>query len=250
MARTIVETFLPWTFADEGTYRVSLDNFPAMVSIKYFPSQGRLADVTGLLATTRLHPDDPLGILNFSSIVIEFPFLLRDPSDGFDFDSSYHSSSFYSQLQELCLRYLNRLVNILRFCTKRYWIKSIPLDNLNVHSILEENDEDMGRGESSITIPTGRPFEYNIRAQSDVQAQIDELLNNEFQIPISENLFLEALNYYYRSDLAQAVITANTSLEVFVMDDMINRYIKTGKNRQQAIDLIDKLYKKKIRAKI
>lgn len=169
MSRTIVEIYLPWTFVDEGTYRVSLDNTPAIVSIKYFPSEGRLGEVTGLsAATSRLYPDDPFGIVNFSFIVIEIPFLLQDPNSGFDFDSSNHSSSFYNELYELCLRYLNQLVNIVRFCTRRYWIRSISLDSMNVHRILEENDDGSGRGEASITIPTGRPFQLNMRDQSDV----------------------------------------------------------------------------------
>ncbi|HEU4447655.1 MAG TPA: hypothetical protein VFR94_23475 [Nitrososphaeraceae archaeon] len=75
------------------------------------------------------------------------------------------------------------------------------------------------------------------------------MLSSDRRIPISENLFLEALNYYYRSDLVQAIITANTSLEVFVMDDMINRYIKTGKSKKEAIDLIKRLYKKKFESR-
>lgn len=77
MSRTIVEIYLPWTFADEGTYRVSLDNTLATVWIKYFPSKGRLGEVIGLsAATNRLYPDDPFGIVNFSFIMIEIPFLL------------------------------------------------------------------------------------------------------------------------------------------------------------------------------
>lgn len=77
MPRTIVDIYLPWTFVDEGTYKVSLDRISAIMSIKYFPSQGRLAQVTGLSAAiTGLHPDDPHGIVNFSSIVIEIHFLV------------------------------------------------------------------------------------------------------------------------------------------------------------------------------
>lgn len=214
------------------------------MSVTYLPSEGRLALVTGLSAARgTLHPDDPLGIVHFSSIMMEIPFLVNDPSDGFDFNSSDHSLQYYTDLLELCLRYLNRLVYVVRFCTGRYWIKSISLDSLFLHEIIEENDDDKGRRQSSIYIPTGRPFEWNVREQSEVQVMVDELLSSGSRISISENLFLEALNYYYHSDLTQAVITANTSLEVFVMDDMIRYYVKTGKGREEALDHINKSYK-------
>jgi hypothetical protein len=249
MPRTLVEIYLPWTFIDEGTYTVSMDKISAKVSIKYFPSHNRFAEVTGLSVATGLDPDDSSGIIHFSSIMIEFPFLLHDLTEGFDFDSSNsHSPSYYDTLFELCLRYLNRLVYVVRFCTGRYWIKLISPDSLHVHGIIEENKEG-GEGKSFIRVPTGRPFEWNIKNQPDVQVKIDELLKSESRIPISENLFLEALNYYYHSDLPQAIITANTSLEVLVMDDMINSYIKRGKSREEAIGLIAKLYKRRFESR-
>ncbi|MPZ07211.1 MAG: hypothetical protein GEU26_12495 [Nitrososphaeraceae archaeon] len=245
MPHTIVEMYVPATFADEGTYKISLDNRPAHITIQYLPSHGNFAHVTGLDATQNLDPDDPSGIVNFSYIEMDFPYYLEEPGKGLSDDSSERASAYHKKIDDLCLRYLNRLVDVVRYCTQRYWIRSIPLDLLHVHMIKEVEEDSGGRGISWIRMPSGSKVEWKIQSQLEVQERLVHILEHETRLPVSETLFLEALNYYYCSNIVQAVIVANTLLEVFVMDDIIDSYMKQGKSGGEAKILVAKSYKKK-----
>src|SRR5437867_12798054 len=119
--RTIVEFTLPFAAIDEGKYNIKLGKNTAVVIIKFIPNPCGLKEVMKMKvedATFELD-SDIYGIANMSNVMIELPYE-RNDYNYTDHVEGHHIPSY--SLKKDCVLYLNRLIDALRFETRRHWI--------------------------------------------------------------------------------------------------------------------------------
>jgi hypothetical protein len=62
--------------------------------------------------------------------------------------------------------------------------------------------------------------------QRQVRPTVDRLLKSEFQVPLYESFFLDAVNYYETGKFNETVILANVALEELVIIYLYKKLIK------------------------
>lgn len=68
-----------------------------------------------------MFPDDPAGTVNISNIVIKFHDLNEEDVE----EAMKEPDGIGDLMKEYCIQYLNRLIEVIRFTTHRYWIRRI-----------------------------------------------------------------------------------------------------------------------------
>lgn len=226
---------LAYTFAEEGSYDVSLCGKTVNISIKLVPTHGRKEVVPIMIA----HLADPNQMMEDIPITLSHV-TIRLPYHFVDSDKDLQYSP---EIAEECIKYLNRLIEVIRYCTGQYWIQRAGFRDLFIQDIIEHNIDGSDKGLSLIQIPSGHEFKWETRKQSEAKSQILEFLNDgERRVPLSENLFLEALRLFNSSTFEQAVIIGNTSLEIFVGENLLKKYTSTGMYHDAAKRQVDKLF--------
>lgn len=129
----IVSLIVPFTFASEGVYNVSLDSKKVSIDIKYIRNDEKVNEIKGIttLGDAKLFPDDPTGTVNISKIVINF----HDLNQETVADAMNLPGGMGNQMKEYCIKYLNRLIEVIRFTTQRYWIRRISGFYLDIYDI-------------------------------------------------------------------------------------------------------------------
>ncbi len=76
MGGTKVSLTIPFTFAAEGRYQVSIDKTIASIEVTYVQNDEALNKIMGIVSEGKrqLMPSDPEGMVNISKVIIEFPF--------------------------------------------------------------------------------------------------------------------------------------------------------------------------------
>ena len=135
--------------------------------------------------------------------------------------------------------FLNRLIEVVRFKTKAYWITPITEHDIVYFDIIEKID-DTGKSTWVFSlVPDALLFPIQTIDQENVKQDISHMLENNIQVPRFELLLLDSYNYFATSQFNLAVIIANTALEIF-----IEQYIKQilsqkydGKRLQSKVSL-------------
>lgn len=101
---------------DAGNYEVSMNNQVAKISIVLQQNKENLKNIGGMEVHTtgeggglKLIPD-PHGIANYSKVIIELP---------------YSVNSQPLSIKQEYIRYINRLVEVVRNQTHAYWIQKV-----------------------------------------------------------------------------------------------------------------------------
>lgn len=225
---------LAYTFA-EGSYDITLYGKTVNISIKLVPTRG-LKEVVSIMLAHLVNPNQMMEDIpvTLSHVTIRLPYHLVNSDKDIEYSP---------KIAEECLKYLNRLIEVIRYCTGQYWIQRASFRDLFIQDIIEHNIDGSGRGLSLIQIPSGHEFKWEIRKESEARSQILEFLNDgQRTVPLSENLFLEALRLFNSSTFEQAIIIGNTSLEIFVDENMTKKYISTGMKYDDAKLQVDKLF--------
>jgi hypothetical protein len=243
MERTKVSLIIPFTFAAEGRYQVSIDKTIASIEVTYVPNDEALNKITGIVSEGKrqIMPSDPEGMVNISKVVIEFPFEYSAADLGSE------GSEKYASIKEQCVTYLNRLQEVLRYCTNRYWLRSVSPYHLNIYNI--ESYDDMGKRKQTFLFapPSAMFFLLAVRDHREAEPQISEMLMNETQVSLPDKLYLDALNFFHFFSFAEAIITANIALEVFVWGHLFERYRSQGKTEDEAKRKVDNVFGAKFR---
>jgi hypothetical protein len=238
MGKTTVTLTIPFTSAPEGKYQVSYDGKIANIEITYVQNDEALNRTMGIeaMGKRQLSPSDPQGMANVSKVTIEIPFEFSD-SDITD-DGSEKLNPVILQ----CVAYLNRLHEVIRYHTNQYWLKSISPYHLNIFEIVRQNDEGKGRQFKTIAPPPENLFPAQVKGYAEVQSQISDMLLKETSISLSDKLYQDALNFFYFFSFTEAIITANTALEVFVWRHLFERYKSQTKNEDKAKTKVEDIF--------
>ena len=222
MTKTRVSFCLPFELVDEGEYSVSLDGRIATIKVSAIPrSKEDFEKVTGMTYETsgsgsvRITPDTR-GVSVISQIHVEVPYYV-------DIENC---------LSEV-LRYLNRLVEVWRFATKKFWI--LYVSDKDVFTVNWEAIDNSGKGRRGFMFGSMRPAIYPLKIfeANKVMDTIEELLSNEMKIPVYEILRLNARNHFVNGEYNLAVIEMNTALEVLVATFLAIRLREQGLSKEE-----------------
>lgn len=132
MVRTVVDLTVPFIFINEGSYPVlikEINSITSVVDVKHVRTSTGLSDVMGVDVSapgaSKIElTNDSHGIMNITKIKIIFPYLIRPTKtktlpDGRLEDLSHDN---HKNVQKECIKYLNHLIEIIRYKTGQFWI--------------------------------------------------------------------------------------------------------------------------------
>jgi hypothetical protein len=242
-----VHLIVSFTFASNGSYLIPLANEKnANITIAHATS-GIAA--TGIIGTTshgniQLLPDDPNGFMNISNISIELPFLIESSEPGLSFSmmSNMDTRPDIQEIKKHCLECLNRLIDVVRYNTKRYWMRTLREQDLFIYKITREKN---GREEDELFFspPSGYNYPVQIIDEDSVKPSILEMLQKRTPLPLYLKLWLDGLSLYSSGRFNEAVINANISFEVFLDEYLSEKYKAAGKSDEEIEQLLAKDFK-------
>jgi hypothetical protein len=243
MRKTEIQLAIPFTFALEGKYHVSIDNMMAEIEISYVQNNEAMDSVRGIQTSgrARVMPDDPEGIMNISKVSIKLPYSMNNHNNNISNEPDKMQIGIPSSIIEMCVLYLNRIREVIRYCTHRYWIRAISPRHLNIYKIVELDDDGKEEMRILFNIPFGNIFPINIVNEADVSLQISEMLKKETRVLISGNLFFDSLSFFHSSLFAEAIIIVNIALETFLEEKLVNKFKSEGKTDEQATKIVGDL---------
>ena len=212
----------------------------ADIEITYVQSNEVFDKIKGIVSMgkSELVPDDPEGTVNISKVVLELPFQYSAPND---YENRNLDGS--GPIKEICVSYLNRLRDVIRFCTLKYWIRRISLQHLIIYKI--ETYDDIGKGGELLIFiepPSSVFFPLTTKENREVESQIFEMLLSEKEISLAETLYSDSLNFFHFFSFREEIITANIALEVFVWTHWFEKYVAEGKSIDEADKLVSNLF--------
>ena len=250
MVKTVVNLTLPFALLDNGTYNVSIDDKTAIIRLTRENTQSRQAQMMGMAfvappGATMSMPNDFYGLVDITRIQIEFPFLIRptrmrDNGDGTLEDLSHDN---HVNVQKMCLIYLNRLIEVIRWHTKRHWIHNLAGSDvyLNSFDLFDDNSKNVGgqiHGQPILTL-------FNLPNEDETQDakknQIQLSLESEEKVPVHDALYLDALHDFSQGRFNKAVMVINTALESATTEYLFQQLIKKGNSRDDAKKIVDKI---------
>lgn len=250
MAKTVVDLTLPFALLDNGTYNVSIDNKTAIITLTRENTQSRQAQMMGMSfvappgATMRM-PNDFYGLVDITRIRIEFPFLIRptnvrDKGDGTLEDLSHDN---HVNVQRTCLTYLNRLIEVIRWHTKRHWIHNLAGSDvyLNKFDLFDDNGRNVGGQIHGQPILTLFNLPSDAETQDSKKNQIESSLESEGKVPVHDALYLDSLHDFSQGRFNKAVMVINTALESATTEYLFQQLIKNGDSKDDAEKKIDKI---------
>jgi len=221
MAKTIIEFNLPYSIIDEGTYEVSLDGKLAKITIeKEMRSQQDIEKIMGWKISTtgggkvEMYPDSH-GVSSFSKIKIEWSYYFKNIS-RMEFMGNFEKMIEVPSVKEECVKYLNRLIDVLRFKTNQYWIQ--PILEQDILQYQHEGIDDSGKPQQSFVMDMGAGVGYplqTIKAEK-VKSEILDMLKNEKVIPFFNKYLLDGIRYFNSKQFNDVVITINIGLEILI----------------------------------
>lgn len=250
MVKTVVNLTLPFALLDNGTYNMSIDDKTAIINLTRENTQSRQAQMMGMAfvappgAIMRM-PNDFYGLVDITRIQIEFPFLIRptrmrDNGDGTLEDLSHDN---HVNVQKMCLTYLNRLIEVIRWHTKRHWIHNLAGSDvyLNKFDLFDDNGKNVGGQIHGQPILTLFNLPNEIETQDAKKNQIESSLESEEKIPVHDALYLDALHDFSQGRFNKAVMVINTALESATTEYLFQQLIKKGNSRDESKKTVEKI---------
>jgi len=250
MVKTIVDLTLPSALLDNGIYNVIVDDKTAIISLTRENTQSRQTQMMGMSfvvppGATMSMPNDFYGLVDITRIRIEFPFLIRptrvrNNDDGTLEDLSHDN---HVNVQKASLIYLNRLIEVIRWHTKKHWIHNLAGSDvyLNKFDLFDDRGKNVGgqiHGQPIVTL-------FNLPNETETQDgkknQIDSSLESQEKIPVHDALYLDALHDFSQGRFNKSVMVINTALESVTTEYLFQQLIKNGDSKDEAKKKIDKI---------
>ena len=135
MTKIVVSLVVPFTFSDEGEYNIRLSGRICAIKIAHIKNSEGIETTKGvhIHGSPKMIPDDPQGLYYISEVHVSIPLLPTESSDDWLMNTGMVSYT--------CMKYLNRLTEVIRFTTHRYWIKMIAVWDIDIFSVEVENGE-------------------------------------------------------------------------------------------------------------
>lgn len=252
MLKTVAYLTLPFALLDDGTYNVSLDDKEAIILLRRENTISRQAQLMGGQfivppgATMKME-NDFYGLVDITRIRIELPFLIRstefrERSDGKIDDISHDN---HNNVQKICVNYLNRLIEVIRWQTRRFWIHNLAGTDvyLNKFDLFDHDGRNLGRQVQMQPILTLSELPSDAVNQSNKRNQIETSLASNERIPVHDTLYLDALQDFSQGKFNKAVMIINTGLESAITEYLLQQLIKSEMPREDAKKKIDQFLK-------
>jgi len=235
MDRTIVELTIPFTFIAGGEYMVAVDGKICVISIN-IEQNHELATMIyrniQFMGNVTSYPADYHGLFEISRIVMEFPYLIQ-PTNG---------DQLFTSAETVCITYLNRLLNVVKYLTKKYWLSPLSPRDLFINNVETVPDKERPRKYQGIGPKFFNPFKLPITEQSQFKREIDQILLKEKTIPFFNSTFLESFNAFDTRRVKEAIILINAAFEGYVADFLKLRLIKKGYTENQAVKNVQRRF--------
>jgi hypothetical protein len=153
-----------------------------------------------------------------------FPYLIQ-PTNG---------EQLFTSAEAECITYLNRLLDVVKYLTNKYWLaplssRDLYVDNVETIPDIGERRIHLGMGPKSFN-----PFNLLITEQSQLKREIDQILLKEKKIPFFNSTFLDSFNAFDTRRFNEAVIIINAAFEGYVADFLISKLMKKGYSEEDA----------------
>jgi hypothetical protein len=163
MTNIVVSLVVPFTFSDEEEYHIRLSGRTCIVKITHVKNSEGIEKTTGLRihGSPKIIPDDPQGLYYVSEVKVSIPLLSTESSNDWLMNEGFVSY--------VCMKYLNRLTEVIRFTTHRYWIRMITLRDIDIFKVNVENGEGP-QPSLSLLLPSPNGFTFEplaIHEQAD-----------------------------------------------------------------------------------
>jgi len=261
MVKTIAKLAVPFTLVEEGTYPITIDGKMAEIKITYEMSKGRANEIMSMGLQSKgeghLRMDrDHHGITQFVKAVIEFPFHIEP--DIIDISKIKQTPNFQissnvpfiknhtAPVARQCLAYMNRLVEVVRVLTSKYWLPSLSERDIVINAIDIVNDD----GTIEMVMPflgvgLGLHLPIEIRNESSMKSAILDVLANEKDVGFFNGLILDAINYFSIGKFNEAVIVLHVGFEALIEDHLLTKLLEKGTKIEDAREAIGKVFNDK-----
>ena len=124
------------------------------------------------------------------------------------------------QVKLECLKYLNRLVEVVRFKTKKYWLLPVVEHEILYADISDFIHDSGKKKEGYVDMSEVSMLNLPMLAESDVLPEIQHLLKSGERINYSDSLILDSYYYIFLGKYNESVITSNFALEMFILESL------------------------------
>jgi hypothetical protein len=210
LAQTTVEFILHREFVKDGDYDVSIDGRVAKINVIRVQNVEAMQKVVmdDLVSEGTVEMShDYHGVVNISKIRLILPFVI---------DISSRNSNEPPTLKKRCIPYLNRLREVVRYHTNKYWMAPVSEHDITYFRILEEIEDSGRKRRGFALIFDSLVFPIQINEEAQVMKHINDMLLKGHKPPMSINLLLDSFNYFATGQFNEAVIIANIGMEAFV----------------------------------
>lgn len=123
-------------------------------------------------------------------------------------------------LKRQCLEYLNRLVEVIRYKTRKYWLLPVSEYEL-IYADIEDLTEGFGNRKGHILLSeVSTVVNLPIKQENEVVDEINSCLKEEQRIPYSDLLILDSYNYIFTGQFNESIVTSNLALEIFIKETL------------------------------
>ena len=185
-----------------------------------------------------------------SRVRMEFPYLIQPikVKDVVSEGKEIERDLLFIAAEAECLAYLDRLIRVVKYTTKKYWLSPLSSRDFIINNIVTESDEDRARRYSGMGEKIFNPFKLPITEESKSKTDISQFLLNEKRIPFYNDTFLDSFNAFDTRRFNEAVILINAAFEGFVADFLIAKQIEKGHPEENARKDVQKRFSREKRA--
>jgi hypothetical protein len=214
----------------EGDFTVSLKGRIGRIKIELLPKGGS---------------EKVLGFA-VSRATVEIPYSIQENEDVSINDRGYTPPPT-SPVKREALSYFNRLIDVLRWKTRKFWIRDISEFDISYMEINREDDMGKTTGGFSLDMgnPSFPPYPMNSLDENASRSNINTLLNNETPIALHDIQFLDSINHYQTGRFDDAVVTMNIALESFVSVYLASRLRNLGNSEVEVKKKINEAFSTK-----
>lgn len=258
MPSTLVKLTLPFPLLAEGEYAITLSGKTAIVTIKHEYNQSGMENMTSMgmrpLGPGKLVMEpDHHGIANYAKVTVAFSYAVNPivtdistipQNDHFKIVGNAKTiEDHIGPVTRECMNYLNRLVEVVRCYTGKYWIPPLSGRDIFMNSIAVSGDDGMTHQIMPLgPAAMGLYFPLQIRQESQLQDVISKALKEEEEIPFYYNLFLDAISYFSEAKFNEAIIVINIVLEAIVAEHLYRKLLEGGTGDEDAKKRVNNIF--------
>lgn len=233
-AYTVFTFDLPYSIPiPDGTYKVRVGRHVGIIStirVQKDDVMGGKVIGTGAFVL----PFDKYGRASFSSIAMELPWKINLEEKGRK-ALLLGDAPPRLKAKEIALRFLNRLINTVRYVTEEFWLEPARYQDISSYKVSYRNGKkqypatvvllDLGLGGFGTGI--GHPL-HPFQLEAKKLREIKKILGNELKLDAYRIFLLNSKDACLQEDFRRATIEAVVALETVLYEFIRNRGRKIG----------------------